>query len=73
MPVFHFEIVDGYIVEDPRGMELKTEAQAIVMAEQIAHQIAKDLGPSSLKSVVVRTDCGEQIYKAMIRKVREAD
>ena len=28
MPKFHFEIVDGYTIEDPRGLELPTEQQA---------------------------------------------
>jgi len=35
MPRFHFEIVGGYIIEDPRGMDLNTEARAVMMAEQI--------------------------------------
>jgi hypothetical protein len=28
MPMFHFEIVDGHTIEDPKGMELPTEQQA---------------------------------------------
>ena len=40
MPRYHFEIVDGYILEDPHGMELPTEQQAKKVAEQIAKQVA---------------------------------
>jgi hypothetical protein len=28
MPKFHFEIVDGYMIEDPVGLDCKNEEQA---------------------------------------------
>src|SRR4051812_37130335 len=42
MPKFYFEIVDGYTIEDPQGMELPTEQQAKRIAEEMAKQIAND-------------------------------
>ena len=44
MPKFHFEIVDGYKIEDPVGLECKNEQQAQQVAEDIARQIAIDVG-----------------------------
>lgn len=43
MPRFHFEIVDGYTLEDPRGMELPTRRHAKKFAEEMAKQIAADV------------------------------
>jgi hypothetical protein len=63
MPKFHFEILDGLRLEDPRGMDLATVTQAKVLADRIIQQIAKDVEPNSLKAVVVKTDSGEEIYK----------
>jgi hypothetical protein len=68
MPKFHFEIVDGYRIEDPLGMDLATDGQAVALADQIAEQIAKDVGVNSLKAVMVKTDSGEEIYKTRIQK-----
>jgi hypothetical protein len=44
MPKFHFEIVDGYKIEDPVGLDCKSEEQARTVAKDIARQIAADLG-----------------------------
>ena len=68
MPKFHFEIVDGYRIEDPYGMELPTATHARVLAEQIAEQIARDIEDGSLEAVVVKTNSGVEIYKAPIPK-----
>jgi hypothetical protein len=68
MPKFHFEIVDGYRIEDPLGMDLATDIQAVALADQIAEQISKDVGANSLKMVVVKTDFGQEIYQTPIRK-----
>jgi hypothetical protein len=68
MPKFHFEIVDGYRIEDPRGMDLATDRQAVALADQIAEQIAKDVEGNSLKAVVVKSDSGEEIYKTPIQR-----
>ena len=66
MPKFHFEIVDGYRIEDPRGMDLATDRQAKILADQIAEQIEKDVKGNSLKAVVVKADSGEEIYRTPI-------
>ena len=38
MPKFHFEIVDGYKIEDPVGLDCKNEEQAKRVAQDIARQ-----------------------------------
>jgi hypothetical protein len=67
MPRFHFEIVDGYTLGDPSGMELPTEDAAKKVAQEIATQISIDVEDESLKDVVVKTDDGKEIYTAPIR------
>jgi hypothetical protein len=67
MPRFHFEIVDGYTLPDPSGMELPTEHAAKKLAREIAKQISVDVEDESLKDVVVKTEDGEEIYKAPIK------
>lgn len=67
MPRFHFEIVDGYTLEDPSGMELPTEQAAQRVAREIAKQISIDVDDEGLTDVVVKTDDGEEIYKAPIK------
>jgi hypothetical protein len=71
MPKFHFEIVYGYRIEDPRGIDLATDSQAKVLADQIAEQIANDEEGNSLKAVVVKADSGEEIYRTAIGEFRE--
>ena len=63
MPKFHFEIVDGYTLEDPYGMELSSEQQAIKVAEEIARQIAADPEDQELKHVVVKAEDGEVLHR----------
>ena len=36
MPKYHFEIVDGFKLEDPVGLECRDEVQAKTVAEDIA-------------------------------------
>ncbi len=67
MPKFHFEVVDGYTIEDPRGMELATEQQAKKIAEEMAKQIAMDVEDRSLTDIVVRDADGEIVHKAPIK------
>jgi hypothetical protein len=67
MPKFHFEIVDGYTLPDPSGMDLPTEEAARKVAREIAKQISIDVEDDGLKDVVVKTDNGTEIYKAPIR------
>jgi hypothetical protein len=66
MPRFHFEIVDGYTLPDPSGMELPTEEAAKKLARQIAHIISVDNDDPGLTDVVVKNGDGEEIYKAPI-------
>lgn len=67
MPRFHFEIIDGYTLKDPAGMELPTEQAAKKVAHEIAKQISIDVEDAGLKDVVVKTDNGKEIYKAPIK------
>jgi hypothetical protein len=67
MPIFHFEIVDGYIVPDPTGIELPTAQAAKKLAVEIAKRISIDVEHASFKEVVVKTDDGKEIYKASIK------
>ena len=67
MPKFHFEIVDGFTVADPSGMELPTEQAAKKLALEIAKQISIDVDEGSFKEVVVKTDDGKEIYKAPVK------
>jgi len=67
MPKFHFEIVDGFTVADPSGMELPTEKAAKKLALEIAKQISIDVDEGSFKEVVVKTDDGKEIYTAPVK------
>jgi hypothetical protein len=67
MPKYHFEIVDGHTIEDPKGMELPTEQQAKKVAEQMAKQIADDVEDETFKNVVVKSDAGKVIHQTPIR------
>jgi hypothetical protein len=67
MPRFHFEVVDGYTLADPSGMELPTEDAAKRVAREIAKQISIDVDDDDLKDVVVKTDDGKKIYSTPIK------
>jgi hypothetical protein len=67
MPKFHFEIVDGYTIDDPEGTEVPTEQQAKTIAEEMAKQIAADVEDRSLTDVVVKTEAGEVVHRTPIR------
>ena len=67
MSKFHFEIVDGQTLKDPKGMEVPTEQQAKKIAEEIAKQIANDVDDESFTDVVVKTDSGKIIHKTPIK------
>jgi hypothetical protein len=66
MPKYHFEIVDGYKLEDPIGLECRDELQARTVAKDIARQIAIDIESTTQRNVVVVDDDGEEIYKTPI-------
>lgn len=68
MPIFHFDIADGVRLEDPVGLDCKSEQDAMKTADLIARQIAIDLdGDSEDRAVVVVDEAGAEIYKAPVR------
>jgi hypothetical protein len=67
MPTFHFEIIDGYKIEDPVGLDCKSEAQARTVAENIARQIAIDVGTVPARNIVVVDDDGAEVYKTAVK------
>ena len=68
MPIFHFDIEDRFRLEDPVGLECPDERFARSTAEQMARQIAIDLGPDDEQRVVVVIDeTGHEICKVQIR------
>jgi hypothetical protein len=64
MPRFHFEIVDGFTIEDSVGRDCKNEEQARQVAEDIARQLVLDVGENPDRKVVVVDGKGSQVYKA---------
>jgi hypothetical protein len=67
MPKYHFEIVDGYRLEDPVGLDLPGEDHARTVAHDIAKQIAIDIVSDSARNVVVVDDDGTEVYKTPIK------
>lgn len=67
MPRFHFEIVDGITIEDPVGMDCKSEAQAIDVARSIARQIELDVKNSGARKILVKADDGHEVHKEPVK------
>jgi len=67
MPTFHFEIEQRFTTEDSGGIELPSEQQAIMLAHEMAKQIAADVDDPLPSDLVVKTDNGEQIYRIAIK------
>jgi len=68
MPIFHFDIADRVRLEDPVGLDCKSECDARKTADLIARQIAIDLdGDSEDRVVVVVDEDGAEIYKAPVK------
>jgi hypothetical protein len=68
MPIFHFDIDDGFRLEDPVGMDCKSENDARKTAHLIARQIAIDIADGdNHRSVVVIDEAGSEIYKTSVR------
>jgi hypothetical protein len=68
MPKFRFEIIDGYKIEDPVGLDCRTPDEAMVVADKIARQIAIDVGMTTkARNVVVVDDDGKEIYTAPVK------
>jgi hypothetical protein len=68
MPRFHFEIVDGITIEDPVGMDCKSEAQAIEVARSIARQIELDVTNNGVRNVLVKTDDGQDVHQEPVNR-----
>jgi hypothetical protein len=68
MPIFHFDIADGVRLEDPVGLDCKSEHDARKTADLIARQIALDLDDGREdRCVVVVDEFGAEIYKAAVK------
>jgi hypothetical protein len=68
MPIFHFDIADGFRLEDPVGLDCATEGDARKTADLIARQIAVDLASDNHdRCVVVVDEDGAEIYKAPVK------
>jgi uncharacterized protein DUF6894 len=65
MTKYHFEIVDGYTIEDPKGIELQSDRQARKVAGEIAKQVAAD--ETHMKDVVVKNSKGDVIHTSPIK------
>jgi hypothetical protein len=70
MPRFHFEIINGVRIEDPVGLECKSEDQARQVAGDIARQIAIDVGTEPARQVVVVDDEGLEIHKVAVNEAK---
>ena len=66
MPRFHFNIVDGVNIPDVVGMDC-TEDQAKEVAQNIARQIAIEVGTQHQRKVVVVGEDGSQVHEVMVR------
>jgi hypothetical protein len=68
MPIFHFDIADGVRLEDPVGLDCKSEREARENADLIARQIAIDLVTGGKdRAVLVIDEAGSEIYKAQVK------
>jgi hypothetical protein len=68
MPIFHFDIADGVRLEDPVGLDCKSEREARETADLIARQIAIDLVTGGKdRAVLVIDEAGSEIYKAQVK------
>ncbi|GAC1617701.1 MAG: hypothetical protein NVS4B4_02570 [Bradyrhizobium sp.] len=68
MPIYHFDIADGVRLEDPIGLDCKSEGEAKAAADLIARQIAIDLdADGEERAVVVVDEAGSEIYKVAVK------
>jgi hypothetical protein len=68
MPIYHFDIADGVRLEDPVGLDCKSEREAREAADLIAWQIAIDLDADGKeRAVVVVDEAGSEIYKVAVK------
>jgi hypothetical protein len=73
MSKVHFEIVDGYILEDPTCVELPSEQKAKSFADDMARQIALDVHDGALTDVVVKTNGGDVVHRMPIQRNPNTD
>jgi hypothetical protein len=66
MPKYHFEIIDGFRLEDPVGIDCPGEDEAKTVAHDIARQIAIDVASRNERNVVVVDDDGAEVYQTPI-------
>jgi hypothetical protein len=66
MTRFHFHIVDGVDIPDLIGMEC-CEAQAKIVAENIARNIAAEVGTRHARKVVVVNEVGSEIHAEAVQ------
>ncbi|RYX96205.1 MAG: hypothetical protein EON84_06660 [Bradyrhizobiaceae bacterium] len=67
MPKYHFEIIDGFRLEDPMGQDCSDDAQAKTVADGIANHIAEDIQrDDQTRAVVVLDDSGTEVYQTAI-------
>ena len=68
MPIFHFDIADGVRLEDPVGLDCRSENDAKQTADLIARQIAIDVADGGEdRAVVVIDEAGSEIYTVPIK------
>jgi hypothetical protein len=67
MPKFHFQIANGHTIEDPIGLDCKSEEQAKMVAKDIARQIALEVSGAAVRHVVVVDEEGTELFKAPIK------
>jgi hypothetical protein len=68
MPIFHFDVADDVRLEDPVGLDCKSEREAKQTADLIARQIAIDLdADGEERAVLVIDEAGLEIYKVVVK------
>lgn len=67
MPTYHFDVVDGYRLEDPIGLDCSNENDARDKARRMARQIAIDLKSEKARDVVVVDEDGKELFKAPVK------
>ena len=67
MPIYRFDIADGVRLEDPVGLDCKSEGEAKAAADLMARQIATDLDARrEERAVVVVDEGGSEVYKVPV-------
>lgn len=67
MPKYHFEIIDGFRLEDPVGVDCSDDIEAKAIAKNMARQIAVDIVSEDERNVVVLDDNGDEVFQTKIK------